>query len=923
MICSSCPQEFEKGKICNVCSKLYCSAHDIDICPFCQGKLEDIENEIEKIGDIEVNWLSKDGIKRVGISGLNFLPPYFMKLDSVVKDEESSVKIILFDSKESSVNFEKIFHKKHKMKYPDRLITKKSRYTILMVPDIKQYFLLLNTSSLHESTALFLALLNHKIMNQVISNDKIFCGLDDELVKSIGEVFLEYNRKLGIPFLSFYEDVEQITRNQISNISQDYCETRSIQELLKTKEFNNEIGNYLKHKIELVFTLMDFDARFLLFEVFQTVEKILHITILLAGISSDPHLKQYLMNVFEIHYNKFKKKYNDLPDLLEASDYIIKKQSTIVFSNYKRYVHTISKIITGSFSKIEPKYVSLAETIDLFKLTDYFLKNLENGELVNFPRIGTIHQYVELLENILNKEEIYPEIRIYSGFCLENIFLNWLQLEPSSSRFEKLANLVRKLAILIENKLPEIKIKNRSFEGLQGSPLKYEDAALKLLSVYRLAESFGRYDIKNEFYQRATKITDEHDLAAIQAFLLWYKFVQTQNFSYLSEVHNIIQRIDVNSAYNKHILVPINLLIQTLLYQEQKIQNINEGQKILIDSTSEGTSLQTQAQASLRTTEAFYHLLEMFKHLIQYQNKPENLKKAYYTSLALSDSLNRIDPIHIMPIKTKILYKVQIKDYNEVNYLCKKLEVYSDPEGYITEYVNLVKRWGEISSKEKRSFMYRNKFQYDGKDLWVRILCTIINDSMNEDFNNNIAGKKALILVEGLIDQNILETFIEKLYPEHGTIFMDLEGFQNYRYYATSRFIDKLKIPSYMIFDGDTRNMEKKEAINQIGLSIPPNNIYTLNQYSIENYILNPKSIVTAYCDIGCNEQEIRKFIIGKEQTKNKKRVMKALFKQFKLGSYNKDEAKKIAQATESTDINYEIKQLLEKIVNLKDVNSI
>jgi hypothetical protein len=922
LLCSKCPKEFVQGYICKDCSKLFCSQHQLDSCAFCGGKLEFVKNEIERIGVLEVNWLVFNGSKRVGVVGINFLPSYTMKIESADSSLNSGLKIVLFDSKEKSIEFEKAILKKHDLDYRERLVTEKSRYSIIGIDEPEAYYLLLNTKSIGETTATFLTALNSRIIDKIRSNRGIFAK-QEKLMLSFGKVFFAYNRKMGIPFISAHEEIQQHIRNLVSNVQQDYFESIALRELLENRNYFNDIGEYIKYKIEVAFSLLDFEARFILIEVFQTLEKMLHIAVLLTSISSNTSLAQFLMNVVNRDYQTFKKKYSELPDLIRAADYIFNNQSKIVFSTYDEYVEAISSIIQGSFSKIEARYVSLAEGIDLFRLSQYYLAGLEKGEFASAPNIGTIYAYVKLLQNIMQREGIYPEVRIIAGYALENTLLAWLLIEPDFSRFQELATCTKQLAELIETNLPEIQMKNGSIDGLHGSPITYEDAAMKLLTVSRIARSFGSADIEKEFCQTIKRMINEYDLLTIKIDLLWIDFVDTQNFSYLTQIHEIMRKIDLEKfPHRKHLFVPIDLLVQSILYQEKVVQNIEKAQEILLDSISEGVTLHTYAQPSIRTTEAFYYLLEMFKHLLEWQEKTENIKKAYFASLVLAETLLKIDPILIMSIKTRILYKVLNNDLKDASSLCKRLASYEDPEAYIKQFLDITKRWIEICLMEdERKYIYQHEFQYKGKDIWIQILLDFIHKSMEDDLTKNIAGSKALVFVEGITDLLVLKTFKDKIRPNERINFIDIEGYANYKYYAESKVIKKLRIPTYLIFDGDTRQTKKRRIIKDLNrLSIQTSHIYTLKQNSIENYILKPKSINRAYSKKGLSEKDIKEFFAKTKNKKNKKQVLQWLFNRFKLGSYGKKAAEQIAIKTKVNEIDPEITQLLKRIMKLETV---
>jgi predicted ATP-dependent endonuclease of OLD family len=192
---------------------------------------------------------------------------------------------------------------------------------------------------------------------------------------------------------------------------------------------------------------------------------------------------------------------------------------------------------------------------------------------------------------------------------------------------------------------------------------------------------------------------------------------------------------------------------------------------------------------------------------------------------------------------------------------------------------------------------------------------------MEDDLKRNVAGSKALVFVEGETDLLVFKTFKDKIRPNERIYFIEIEGFTNYKYYAESKITKKLKIPTYLIFDGDIRQTKKKRIINNLNrLSIPTNHIYTLRKNSIENYLLNPKALYRAYHKKGVSEEVIQEFLARTKNKNNKKQVLQSLFNQLKLGSYNKKAAEKIAAEIEVNEIDPEIVTLLKRIMKLANV---
>lgn len=104
-------------------------------------------------------------------------------------------------------------------------------------------------------------------------------------------------------------------------------------------------------------------------------------------------------------------------------------------------------------------------------------------------------------------------------------------------------------------------------------------------------------------------------------------------------------------------------------------------------------------------------------------------------------------------------------------------------------------------------------------------------------------------------------------------------------------------------------------------INLPEENVTTLNRNSIEDYILVPHAIKRAFPTIPLSEIEIQKFFEENKTKRNKKNVLDALFKRAGLGKYNAEKAAAIASAMTVSEIDPEIKSLLNDLSRIRGVN--
>jgi len=863
-------------------------------------------------------------LKSLGVSRIGKLPNYTVNIIRKISSGNRNLKIIIFPSKADSIEYEKVILQKQGLAQPDRVISEASRYTLLSSKQKNLLYLLLNKKSIEENAINFLIELFKKILAKIEEYGDVLEEQDERLTRAFAESLFSYNRKMGIPFIYADEMVRTYVTFSVQNIQQSYLEGLVLREMISEGVHIDRLADYLEYKIGIIFESFDFEMRFQLFEVFEVLQKMILVASLMSSVSISEPLSQNLTNIFKKHLENFKLRYSELHDFLRAVDSIFAEHMKITFSSYNEYTEIVSTLILTAFSEIEARYVTLAECVTLLGLSQFYLDGLENGELVRAPHIGSIYNYIELLEGIFSREDIYPEVRIIAGMALEDILFSWTFMDHNFLRYLKIIDCVKQLCKLIEKSLPEIRKKNGPLNGFTGSPLTYEDFVLKLLVTSKTARSFGDFMTEKELIDIAEKMATKYDLPSIKLILWWAKFVEFQAFSYLPKIHEAAGRIDLKKfPYLNYFALPIDLLAQALLYREDVESRIRHAQELVLDGLFEGGARTTYVSQNIQTSQALFCVLEIFKQLLMSAQCHDYLRKAYLYSLTLKQILPKIDPLNIFALKTEILYKLKKHDFSDASQICKELIRYSDPKGNIRFYTEFILKWIEICKKEpERRYLHQRDFLYDGNDIWTQIFLSFVRESMEDDLSKSILGSKAIIFVEGETDAFVLKEFTRKLFPNIRVFFIEIEGYTNYQYYLEAKMTKELKIPCYLLLDGDTTEEKKADLVKRFRkISLKKESIYRLQKHSIENYLLIPRALKCVYSSKNLSENNIAGFLFKNRHKKNKKLVLKTLFKKAGL-KYDKNCAKSIAFEINSHEIDTELTHLLERICKLRKLNS-
>lgn len=179
-----------------------------------------------------------------------------------------------------------------------------------------------------------------------------------------------------------------------------------------------------------------------------------------------------------------------------------------------------------------------------------------------------------------------------------------------------------------------------------------------------------------------------------------------------------------------------------------------------------------------------------------------------------------------------------------------------------------------------------------------------------------------IVFVEGKTDVKIFEGFKQTLLSEKGKNvgFVDAGGWTNMEYFANAKILRSLKPPReiFAIFNGHIEKQEKIKERLLRELNIKNENIITLEESSIEAYLLVPSAIKRAFPNLRLSEEEISRIIERSKDKRNKKEILDFILRSGNVGSYDEEKAESIAKAMLENEINDEIKDLFKKILGEK-----
>lgn len=917
--CSICDRRFSCGNICFSCGKAYCEFEAISKCPFCQSNLRDAEIREEKIDDSVIDWLTAGSLK-IGLVDFEEIPPFLLPLlHTLTFENNESFEIVVFPSKESSWKIYNSFRKQANLNNLDyHKSLEKSRYTIIFDSTKDKRYILLNLGATSPDTVAFII----KFLSSVFSRLDILKDVNNKIViNALGEVLFDYVKKLGIPFIAVDDDTKYEILSIVEDLLRVYCEYESIKILIK--DHLKDVSQFLNEKIEAIFSIIEENKLDTLANLFNVVSAYLNFASILALAKENQYLERYIEVRLYSKHKETKKRLEFFPDVIECLDCIIVELSQKeVYVSYELYLENVSRTLKHIIQILRPRYLRISEADALFKYCQMYEDTIIIGEMPDLE-LGSLEDFCNLLDAVFKREDLFPEGRILAGQALQGILIRKILYDNDYFSYLRGLKNVQGIAKLIVDSIPSIK------ERLGNLDLGYHDACLALMSFSQCSYFMKDYASAMMLINRSKSLAETYNVLAMQVMLNWKDFVETQDYEKLLKIYKIFSAID----FSEHVYLekPVKTTghlagaIFNIKDRDAEFDKAEECALAISDETQDApiftlTSYLDQDHA-VRNSLAFYHLVRLFRHISKALERDleKNLKRALHESRAMSDNIAETDPLNSFTLKTEILYSVTSKNLERTRTACRKLRKEFPSAPALENFVEKVDNWLYDSEKLKgRRFLLSLQFDIPQYDPWETLFKKLVFAEMNQDLENHISGADALTFVEGVTDTKILENFARTCIPSKKIRFIDAEGFTKMNYYSESRIAKSfLGVSLFVVFDGDTSKIKKKQQIKDVlvkQITLSEGHILTLNENSIEDYLLVPAAIKRAFPSVSKSEEDIKSFFEKTKPKRDKKKVLDILFKDLGLGKYDDEKAELIASQMRKSEIDEEIRGKLEFI---------
>lgn len=917
VVCTLCTNKISRVTVCKKCGRAFCEIHQAPKCEFCGSTFYQGKIYTEKLfGIVPVEWLSIEGVKRVGLVDFVHVPEVISKILTFIgnKFEDHPYELILFPSKRSSNKFVRLLSKKLDTwpKLKGWSPPETSRYSVFANLNTGDTVLLLNNKAISEASIEFMFTFFSAFFKalQLVMIDRL-----GEVSGILFEAFRVYNKKMGIPFVSFEYDFETYITIFTFNIHFSYEEHRAFSKIVSDDNIN-EAAKFLGEKIDHL--LDDFEWNFIdhLEQVFILFGKYVLVLSSVAATSSVPTLNRFMQQKLLKFNQKCKERLGNRLDIWHAMNILANNlQDMKIYSSRTNYTRAIRKAFIAASDSLEPKHVRLHEAAALFKMAQEYKRQLELGIKPVAPKLGTVEDFIELLMDVFRRgTQIYPEVSIFAGLAALEVLSGLMLLERKFQTYNLALEIGRKVSTLIETALPEIMAKNGPHKGGPGSEIRLVDAGLVLSTLSAFARMYGDEEESEKLLFESKNLAEKYNLSPLKMQLCWEGFLSTHEYENLSELRRLFLSFDPKEFKGLEVnLKFLGFLSAAILEKKRRKQNLQEAEKYALQMTEAGVFGPTVARLGMYCLRLFSHVLEA-----EESRMLDTVRKARVVAKALEIELSEIHPARSFIYKTFALCALLEKNQRGLYTALKDLERFSKSSPKVAQFIKTIRTWTETDPQDRMlRFVQTLDASIDQNDPWSRLALWFMRQEVKKDLKErDIIPYDAVLFVEGEDDEKIYTQFAKILRPDSNFLIINTEGWTNINYFANAKIAIEVKRPVVVIFDGDTARPRTEAVKKRLvgGLQIDPKNVITLKENSIENYLLVPEAIKRAFQDMEMPETEIAEFFKAKCRKKNKKGVLDLLFRRCNLGKYDGDKGAKIVSSMKTEEVHPEIRKIFELI---------
>lgn len=927
-MCTSLLSDFT---ICPSCGKGFCGDHTFPNCPFCKVGTQDASAVVEtRFRSWEISWLNI-GPVRFGLAGFTEIPSISSEVLTHLRNNVPKIQfeIILFPSKKLSNTFRSSFSPRPFFQNPNiDDPDEASRFSVAFGPGDGIRSILLNAAALEPRSVNFvLSLLLAREYD--VRPTRAMIG-SRKIGQTILAALTEYNKKLGIPFVASNAHTLESHAIFVNHLNQSYNMFMTLRAIVSEDNLE-EAAYFVEKHVDLVFGQMKWEIIHLLDESLNLLWKTIEALTVMAGVSRQETLRTRMAVVMGRHLDTIRGKLANYPDAMRAIHLVINRLSgDECYATRDLFIEAACGAFLESVTQFGPNFDRTDEILELMLHVRKVSAKLEE-EGSDQSRFGSVTKTLELLDEIFERRDIYPEIPIHAGQALFTLLETMMLSGYDYAAYRQALVVGRKLSSLIERNYDEVKRLNPH------SPYTKEDFALPLLVLVAAAETFDDLTEAANLREEVRAVVDRHHLLRVKCQLDWRAFLETQDFDFLMEIYKDFQKASTTDTPGiaDHANFVGNLS-SAVFEREQRDSHLNLARDYALDMgsylppTQDMIKLYPQLQNSRPGPISVFlaenagtislYFAELFGAVLDLGSDgvtTENIKKARQFSEILDGELSSHHPAHILVLRTLCLCDLLERNLDRLEAHLRELEERAGSEKRVQGFIHLCRLW-TATERFKLKLLKSLESDTDSRDPWSQIASQFVNSELKSVLKKvDIFDYDALVFVEGKYDEEIFPRLAKRVRPDLNLLFIGMQGWTSMDYYAETQTATKADRQVVVIFDGDTdanRSFGIKARLIS-GLKGKPL-ILTLKRNSIEDYLLVPRCVKAAVPSLSLDERDIASFLDNTVAKKNKKLLLDELLKKHAGVKYDGEIGAKIASEMKLEEIEPEIRSIFANLRN-------
>ena len=867
--------------------------------------------------DEKIYWIGKENYQTsVGLLGFEEVPRFLGDILELSLEDENNRLVFsptklaswkLLESSRQSTGMDQ-----WKDYHPE---LEKSRYSIIGKPTSDLRYFIINCSAIPTNLVKITVLFIEKsVAFQIACKD-----FDtSKFTEMMAETLFAYMKNIGIPFINPDEDSLKFGKEFPRALPRFYAELQASKYLL---EYNmGEASDMILQKLEILFSTIQSAPVLPLNAVYEYLSQFTQAVILVSLACKYEPIRPTFLDKFDKEFSKLIVRLKDYPDLVKAFRAIRSHiQTADTDQSFEKFVDAITGAFKQAFEIVGSRYVRLSEMEPLTVAVQTYEQLILSNKFPYLEKLGTANDFISSFSKMMDKESNPIEMRVLAGELALRVMTAKMLTNGTTQTIDEGKNLVIRFADLIDSRLDELHQRFGKWDTEEFS-LDYEEATTILYAYSQIALVNGEIETQRVLEEKAFEIAQRRELTSQLLIFAWKNYLTSQAPVHLRTIDRLAQKPNWNFSRETEPFVKLILIIAESFFEGRSDRfAAAKDAAIEIASTHSTSGLNPQV---IRSSAAYSHIVQVFEQIffatraLTIEESRVYLRRASNYAQLMKENLAVQDVMMHIARRTQALYALSQSDYYKAQKICEQ-DDQSLPPNVESKFNQVLEAWCRgLPFHQGRSFSSVSMLDFKDEEPWSQLLKKEMLRTMRFDLERHIVGCRALVFTEGIYDDLILERITSTLEPRKQVTYLNVGGYANIPYFAEAKVTGALKLPVYLLFDGDvpkdSRTSEKYLDIRR-SLSLPDDHVKVLAERSIEAYLLVPSALLRSFPECKRSIQDIVEFVTASRNKQSKKQVLESLLSFCGLPRYSKEIAGKIASNLLEEEIGADLKMFIRE----------